>query len=165
MGRPTAAAPDRQARHSRVEDGMRVVVQRVRDARVEVAGEAIAAIGHGLLVLAGFADGDDEERTRWMARKVGGLRIFADGRGLMNASLADVAGAVLAVPNFTLVADCRKGKRPSFAGALLPTAAEPLFAAFVAALADVATVATGRFGADMQIHLVNDGPVTLVIDG
>ena len=144
---------------------MRVVVQRVRKARVEIAVEAVAAIARGVLVLVGFAADDDAARTRWMARKVAGLRIFADAQGLMNASLADVGGAVLAVPNFTLLGDCRKGKRPSFAGALLPSAAEPLFTTFVAALAvDVATVATGRFGADMQVHLVNDGPVTLVID-
>ena len=116
-------------------------------------------------MLVGFAAADGEAQIRWMAQKVASLRIFADAQGLLNAALADVGGAVLAVPNFTLLGDCRKGKRPSFAGALAPSAAELLFAAFVAALtAEVGTVATGRFGADMQVRLANDGPVTLVID-
>jgi D-tyrosyl-tRNA(Tyr) deacylase len=145
---------------------MRVVVQRVAAARVLVAGEPIAAIGRGLLLLVGLAPGDGEREVDWMARKLAGLRIFPDAAGQMNAALAAVGGAVLAVPNFTLLADCRKGRRPSFTGALEPDAAEPLFARFVKILtAHVgAQVATGRFGATMQVELVNDGPVTLVVD-
>jgi D-tyrosyl-tRNA(Tyr) deacylase len=144
---------------------MRVVVQRVAAARVVVAGEPIAAIGRGLLLLVGFATGDGEAEIAWMARKLSGLRIFADAAGLMNAALADVGGAVLAVPNFTLLGDCRKGKRPSFAGALTPEMAQPLFARFVEILRmHVGSVASGRFGAAMEVELVNDGPVTLVVE-
>ena len=144
---------------------MRVVVQRIASARVAIDGEPIAAIGPGLLLLVGLAPGDDEPTLAWMARKIAGLRVFADAAGRMNAALADVNGAVLAVPNFTLLADCRKGNRPSFTGALAPEEAEPLFECFAELLARcVPRVATGRFGAAMQIELVNDGPVTLVID-
>jgi D-tyrosyl-tRNA(Tyr) deacylase len=102
---------------------MRVVVQRVAAARVVVAGESIAAIGHGLLLLVGLATGDGETQIEWMARKLAGLRIFADADGLMNAAVTEVGGAVLAVPNFTLLGDCRKGTRPSFAHALAPDVA------------------------------------------
>jgi len=144
---------------------MRVVVQRVASARVTVDGEPVAAIGRGLLLLVGLAPGDDESTLTWMAHKVAGLRILADEAGRMNAALADVNGAVLAVPNFTLLADCRKGNRPSFTGALAPADAEPLFGRFAERLAScVPHVATGRFGAAMHVELVNDGPVTLVID-
>jgi D-tyrosyl-tRNA(Tyr) deacylase len=145
---------------------MRVVVQRVSAARVVVAGEPIAAIGRGLLLLVGLAPGDDESNLAWMARKLARLRIFADAAGHMNAALADVGGAVLAVPNFTLLGDCRKGRRPSFAAALAPDAAAPLFTRFVEILTTNVgqPVATGRFGATMQIELVNDGPVTFVIE-
>src|SRR6266404_1053415 len=145
---------------------MRVVVQRVTAARVLVAGESIAAIGRGLLLLVGLAPGDGERSVEWMARKVAGLRIFADAAGQMNAALADVGGAVLAVPNFTLLGDCRQGRRPSFDGALAPGAAEPLFARLVEMLTThvAAPVAAGRFGATMQVELVNDGPVTFIIE-
>ncbi len=144
---------------------MRVVVQRVAAARVLVAGEPIAAIGRGMLVLVGFAAADTETQLAWMARKLAGLRMFPDAAGLMNAALTDVNGAVLAVPNFTLIADCRKGKRPSFSDALPPDAAEPFFCQFVELLSThVGPVATGRFGAAMQVELANDGPVTFVID-
>src|SRR5689334_3339968 len=110
---------------------MRVVVQRVSAASVVVAGEPIAAIGRGLLLLVGFAPADGDAELAWMARKLAGLRIFADATGQTNAALGDVAGSVLAVPNFTLLADCRKGRRPSFAGALAPDAGAPLFDRFV----------------------------------
>jgi D-tyrosyl-tRNA(Tyr) deacylase len=144
---------------------MRVVVQRVSAARVVVDGEVIAEIGRGLVLLVGLAAGDGEAEITSMARKLAGLRIFADASGLMNADLAEVGGAVLAVPNFTLLGDCRRGKRPSFTDALAPTLAAPLFARFVAALAThVDTVASGRFGATMRVEIVNDGPVTLVVD-
>jgi D-tyrosyl-tRNA(Tyr) deacylase len=144
---------------------MRVVVQRVASARVLVDARPIATIERGVVLLVGFAPGDGDAQLGWMARKIAGLRIFADAAGRMNAALADVDGAVLAVPNFTLLADCRNGKRPSFAGALAPAQAEPLFERFVAALASHGVrVAAGRFGAAMHVELVNDGPVTLVID-
>jgi D-tyrosyl-tRNA(Tyr) deacylase len=144
---------------------MRVVVQRVTEAQVTVEGERIAAIGRGVLLLVAFAHGDTDAEIAWMARKLAGLRMFADAAGALNAALADVGGAVLAVPNFTLLGDCRKGKRPSFTAAVAPEAARPLFARFVEALAtEVGSVASGRFGASMQVALVNDGPVTLVLD-
>ena len=144
---------------------MRVVVQRVAEAQVVVDGEVIGAIGRGLLLLVGFGRGDGEPEASWMATKVAGLRVFADTEGLMNAALADVGGAVLAVPQFTLLGDCRKGKRPSFDAALPPDDARPLFDRFVALLAaQVRQVATGRFGATMHVRLVNDGPVTLILE-
>jgi D-tyrosyl-tRNA(Tyr) deacylase len=144
---------------------VRVVVQRVARAHVIVDGATVGAIERGLLLLVGFGHGDGEEECAWMARKIAGLRIFEDDAGLMNAAVHDVDGAVLAVPNFTLLADCRRGRRPSFAGALEPGAAEPLFHRFVAQLEiHLGPVATGRFGASMRVALENDGPVTLVID-
>ncbi len=144
---------------------MRVVLQRVLEAKVLASGEVVGRIGRGFLLLVGFGRTDGELEISWMAHKIAGLRIFPDGAGQMNASLADAGGRVLAVPQFTLLADCKKGRRPSFADALLPAHAEPLFQRFIALLsARVGPVATGRFGAEMQVHLVNDGPVTLVID-
>lgn len=144
---------------------MRVVLQRVLEAKVSASGEVVGHIGRGFLLLVGFGRTDGEREIVWMAHKIAGLRIFPDSAGQMNASLADVRGSVLAVPQFTLLADCRKGRRPSFADALLPARAEPLFHRFVALLAaQVGPVAIGRFGAEMQVQLVNDGPVTLVIE-
>jgi D-tyrosyl-tRNA(Tyr) deacylase len=144
---------------------MRVVVQRVSRARVVVDGVTIGAIERGLVLLVGFGQGDGEGECAWMAHKIAGLRVFEDTAGLMNAAITDVRGGVLAVPNFTLLADCRRGRRPSFAGALAPEAAEPLFRRFVELLTThLGTVASGRFGATMSVELVNDGPVTLVID-
>lgn len=144
---------------------MRVVVQRVARARVLVDDVTIAAIDRGLLVLVGLAPGDGDAEIDWMARKLAGLRIFEDAAGLMNAALTDVGGTVLAVPNFTLLGDCRKGRRPSFAGALAPELAEPLFRRFVEVLAaHVGPVPSGRFGATMKVELVNDGPVTIMIE-
>jgi D-tyrosyl-tRNA(Tyr) deacylase len=144
---------------------VRVVVQRVARARVVVDGATIAEIQRGLVLLVGFGHDDGEAECAWMARKIVGLRVFEDAAGLMNAAMRDVGGAVLAVPNFTLLADCRRGRRPSFVGALAPESAEPLFRRFVALLeTHLGTVATGRFGASMRVALENDGPVTLVID-
>jgi D-tyrosyl-tRNA(Tyr) deacylase len=144
---------------------MRVVVQRVSEARVTVDGNVVGEIGHGVLVLAGFAVGDSEADAVWMARKIAGLRIFTDASGLMNASLADVRGRVLAVSQFTLLGDATKGRRPSFAQAMPPATAAPLFDRFLALLAEqVGPVATGRFGAHMEVRLVNDGPVTLILE-
>ena len=144
---------------------MRLVVQRVRSASVDVAGERIAEVGVGLLLLVGIAPGDIDVDLRKAARKVVHLRVFEDGDGKMNRSLLDVGGRVLAVSQFTLYGDTGKGRRPSFVGAAAPEVAEPLFDAFVEALrAEGVHVETGRFGAKMAVELVNDGPVTLVIE-
>ena len=145
---------------------MRVVLQRVREASVSVGGERIAEIEVGLLLLVGVAADDDEEAADWLAEKIAGLRVFEDHAGKMNLSLRDVEGEVLAVSQFTLLADARKGKRPSFVQAARPEKAEPMFDYFCETLsaAGVQTVKNGRFGAMMDVALVNDGPVTLVLD-
>jgi D-aminoacyl-tRNA deacylase len=144
---------------------MRAVLQRVSRARVVVDGEVIGDIGRGLLVLLGVATGDTPEQARWLADKALGLRIFADAEGKMNLSLLDVGGELLVVSQFTLYGDCRKGRRPSFALAAGPDLAVPLYEAFIAAArAQGVKTASGRFGAMMQVELVNDGPVTLILD-
>lgn len=144
---------------------MRAVLQRVSRARVVIAGEVAGAIDQGLLVLLGVAPGDTPAQAAWLADKVAGLRLFADGEGKMNRDVREVGGAVLVVSQFTLFGDCRKGRRPSFLGAAGPEVAVPLYEGFVAALrAQGLRVATGRFGADMQVELVNDGPVTLIVE-
>ena len=145
---------------------MRVVLQRVSEASVRIGGETVGAIGPGLVVLAGFRDGDDGDTVAWMAEKVANLRIFADDRGRMNRSLLDIGGEALVVSQFTLYGDARKGRRPSFIKAARPEVAIPLYEAFVAALGRILPqpVQTGEFGAMMDVALVNDGPVTLVIE-
>jgi D-aminoacyl-tRNA deacylase len=144
---------------------MKAVVQRVAGARVEVDGEVIGSIDRGLLVYLGVADGDSERELSWMADKVAGLRIFPDEQGKMNRDVAEASGSVLVVSQFTLLGDCRKGRRPSFAGAMAPEPAERLYQTFVGALRDKGLpVSTGRFRADMKVHSLNDGPVTLLID-
>ena len=145
---------------------MRVVVQRVREARVEVAGQVSGAIGPGLLVLAGFEEGDTEDDLTWMAGKVVRMRVFPDAEGVMNRSVAEAGGDILAVSQFTLYASVKKGNRPSWSRAARGDVSQPLFARFVARLAVELgkTVPTGVFGADMAVSLVNDGPVTLSID-
>lgn len=144
---------------------MRVVVQRVSEASVTVDGEIVGAIESGLLLLAGLGHEDGESELVWMADKIAGLRIFRDDEQRMNRSVLDVGGAILAVSQFTLLGDCRKGKRPSFVKAAPPEKAEPLFDRFVDLLRErVSRVETGTFGAMMSVALVNDGPVTLVID-
>ncbi len=144
---------------------MRVVVQRVSTASVSVDGEVTGAIGQGLLVLLGIAPTDTAAQAQWLADKVVGLRVFMDDEGKMNLSVMDVGGGVLVVSQFTLYGDCRKGRRPSFIGAAAPEMAEPLYEAFVTAIrAWGVPASTGRFGAIMRVELVNDGPVTLVID-
>ena len=144
---------------------MRLVLQRVRRARVTVEGEEVGAIGQGMLVLAGVERGDAEEQARSAARKVAGLRLFDDAAGRMNLAAADVGGAFLVVSQFTLAGSLARGRRPSFDDAAPPAVAEPLVEVFVAALREEgATVATGRFRAQMQVELVNDGPVTFVLD-
>lgn len=144
---------------------MRAVIQRVRRASVAVDGRPVGSIGTGVVILLGVADGDGPADVEALARKVVGLRIFPDDAGRMSRSLDDVRGGALVVSQFTLLADVRKGRRPSFTGAADPHEAEPLVDAFVSALDDrgVAT-ATGVFGAMMEVDLVNDGPVTIVVD-
>ena len=145
---------------------MRIVLQRVKEASVTVAGEKISGIGPGLLLLVGVAHGDGESEAAWLAEKVAGLRIMADAEGKMNRSVRDVGGEVLAVSQFTLLADTRKGKRPSFVGAAPPEEATRLFDNFCERLraAGVDQVKTGRFGAMMDVSLVNDGPVTIILE-
>jgi D-tyrosyl-tRNA(Tyr) deacylase len=144
---------------------MRAVLQRVRRASVVIEGESVGAIERGLLVLLGVAPTDTLADVRWLAEKTAGLRIFSDEADKMNLSVADVAGGVLVVSQFTLYGDCRKGRRPSFLDAAAPEIAVPLYEAFVNALRSLGLpVATGRFGALMQVELINDGPVTLILD-
>ena len=144
---------------------MRVVVQRVSRAAVRVDGQSVGAIGRGFLVLAGFRAADGEPALRWMAEKLVGLRVFGDAEGKMNLSLGDVGGAMLVISQFTLYGDAQKGRRPSFIDAAPPAVAEPLYQRFVGMLRELgATVETGRFGAMMDVELVNDGPVTMVIE-
>jgi D-tyrosyl-tRNA(Tyr) deacylase len=144
---------------------MRAVIQRVREARVEVDGVTAGAIGTGMLVLLGVARGDTAEDAAYLAEKTAGLRIFEDGEGKMNLALAEIGGAVLVVSQFTLLGDCRKGRRPGFTEAAPPELADALYADFAATLrARGLTVATGVFRAEMLVHLVNDGPVTLLLD-
>ncbi|MCC7114562.1 MAG: D-tyrosyl-tRNA(Tyr) deacylase [Burkholderiales bacterium] len=145
---------------------MRVVLQRVLEASVTVDGRVTGSIGRGLLALAGVAPDDTAEDREWLARKIVQLRVFGDELGVMNRSVADIGGEVLAVSQFTLYASTRKGNRPSWSAAAPPGVARPGFEAFVATLARELgrAVPTGVFGADMRIALVNDGPVTIVID-
>lgn len=145
---------------------MRALVQRVRKASVTVDGNVTAAIGPGLLVLAGVTLGDDAEDRAWLARKIVQLRIFDDDAGVMNRSVLDSGGDVLAVSQFTLCASTRKGNRPSYSAAAPPAIAQPAFDTFVADLAALLgkPVPTGVFGAMMQVALVNDGPVTIWLD-
>lgn len=144
---------------------MRACIQRVREAQVTVAGEVVGQIGAGMLVLLGVAAGDTEADARWVADKIAGLRIFEDAAGKMNLGLAEIGGAMLVVSQFTLLGDCRKGRRPSFVDAAPPELAESLYESFVAAVrAQGISVATGRFRAQMLVSLVNDGPVTLLVE-
>jgi D-tyrosyl-tRNA(Tyr) deacylase len=144
---------------------MRAVVQRVTRAQVVIEGETVGTIGAGLLVLLGVTHADTPEQAKWLAEKIVGLRIFNDADGKMNRDLLDVGGAMLIVSQFTLYGDCRKGKRPSFMDAAPPPSAIPLYEDFINGVKALGVpVATGRFGADMQVELVNDGPVTLIVD-
>ncbi len=145
---------------------MRVVLQRVSRAHVTVGEEVTGAIGRGLLLLVGFTEGDDEAALRWMAEKVVGLRVFPDAEGKMNLGLEDVEGDLLVVSQFTLYGDARKGRRPSFVHAAGPDVAIPLYERFLEVLREIAPghVATGEFGAMMDVELVNEGPVTLVLE-
>ena len=144
---------------------MRVLLQRVNQASVTIDGRTAGSIGRGFCLLVGFTHDDVPERAEWMAEKVAGLRLFSDPEGKMNLGLADVGGEVLVVSQFTLYGDAAKGRRPSFIDAARPETAIPLYEGFIAALrGHKLTVATGEFGAMMQVHLVNDGPVTLMLE-
>ncbi len=146
---------------------MKAVVQRVAEASVSVDGRQVAAIGPGLLVLVGVGPSDTAVETDWMARKLAALRIFTDEAGLMNRSVADMGGSILLVSQFTLFGDCRKGNRPSFIAAGPPALAESRYLELARALRAMlgeARVGTGVFGAVMQVRLLNDGPVTLLLE-
>ena len=143
---------------------LRVVIQRVSQARVRVEGEVVGAIGPGLVVLAGFAPGDSAKTMAWMADKLWNLRLFADAEGRMNRSARDIGGALLVVSQFTLYGDARKGRRPSFTGAARPDEARALYDCFVELCREGGEVAEGEFGAMMEVELVNDGPVTLQLE-
>lgn len=143
---------------------MRAVVQRVSEASVSIDGATVGEIGEGLLVLLGAGAGDTERDLEYVASKVLGLRIFPDEDGRMNRSLVDIGGEALVVSQFTLYGDTRKGRRPSFVRAMDPGEASPMVDRFVERLAREVKVATGRFGADMDVRLCNRGPVTLLID-
>lgn len=145
---------------------MRVVLQRVSRAEVRVGGEVVGRIGGGYAILVGFAEGDGPEQVEWMADKITGLRVFPDEDGQMNRSLADVGGSVLVVSQFTLYGDVRKGRRPSFVQAAPREVAVPLYERFIEAFRArrVSDVQSGAFGAMMDVELVNDGPVTLILE-
>lgn len=145
---------------------MRLVIQRVSRASVSIGGEIHSAIGRGLMVLVGIADGDTEDDARWLAAKTAAMRIFPDTDGVMNRSLIDTGGDVLAVSQFTLNASTRKGNRPSYIRAAGHDLAIPLYELYCKLMSEATgkTVATGVFGADMQVELINDGPVTIIID-
>lgn len=145
---------------------MRVVVQRSLSASVSVGGEVVGRIARGLVVLAAFVESDTEQEVRWMSSKLAKLRIFADEDGSMNRSVKDVAGDVLLVSQFTLYAKVKKGNRPSFILSAKSEIAEPLYERFKEVLSEELgrTVVSGCFGEDMQVSLVNDGPVTLIVD-
>jgi D-tyrosyl-tRNA(Tyr) deacylase len=144
---------------------MRVLLQRVTKAAVTVDGRETGRIERGYVALVGFTHGDSDEHVQWMADKVVGLRLFADAEGKMNLAISEMGGSILVVSQFTLYGDAQKGRRPSFIQAAHPDAATPLYEKFIVALRERAvTVATGEFGADMAVELVNDGPVTLMLE-
>ena len=144
---------------------MRALLQRVAWAKVEVGGERVGETGPGLLVLLGVTHGDGPDEVAFLARKVSKLRVFNDAEGKMNRSVVDVGGGALVVSQFTLYADARRGNRPSYGDAAAPEQAETLYESFIERLkASGLPVASGRFGADMKVNLLNDGPVTILLD-
>lgn len=145
---------------------MKAVFQRVSEASVTINGEQISSIGEGVLLLVGVCDGDTEQEAAVLAKKVAELRVFCDENNKMNRSVLDIGGSILAVSQFTLCANTARGRRPDFMSAAHPSIARPLFDTFVEYLRDngVHDVQTGEFGADMQVRLLNDGPVTILLD-
>ncbi len=145
---------------------MRVVIQRVTEASVTIGGEKVSAIGQGMMVLCGFEEADGPEDLDWTSRKIAALRIFDDEQGVMNRSVVDIGGDILLVSQFTLMASTKKGNRPSYIAAARPETAIPLYEQFKVALAALIghPIPSGVFGAEMQVALVNDGPVTICID-
>ena len=145
---------------------MRAILQRVSQASVTIEGKATASIGQGFLVLLGVENGDTEQEAKLLCDKTAALRVFEDENGKLNLSCLDIGGEILVISNFTLCADCRKGRRPSFMGAAAPGEAEPLYGRFCEQLSQngVKRVARGVFGADMKVSLINDGPVTILLD-
>ncbi|MDR2946521.1 MAG: D-tyrosyl-tRNA(Tyr) deacylase [Candidatus Adiutrix sp.] len=144
---------------------MRILLQRVTKAAVRVEGEEIGSIGSGLLIFLGVAEGDTKQDADWLVEKLAGLRVFYDEGGKMNLSVREVGGELLVVSQFTLYGDCRRGRRPSFDKAAAPALADELYEYFKAKLASLGlTVASGRFAAHMEVELLNDGPVTFIID-
>jgi D-aminoacyl-tRNA deacylase len=144
---------------------MKIILQRVSQASVVVDGKVVGKIDRGLLALVGIAHGDDAATVRWMVEKTIGLRIFEDEDGKMNRSVSDIGGAILAVSQFTLLADCRHGRRPSFTGAAVPDIAKALYEDYCLQITRSGiSVQQGVFGADMQVSLVNDGPVTIILE-
>lgn len=143
---------------------MRAVLQRVKRARVDVSGRAVGEIGFGLLILLGVMDGDGEAEARMLADKISRLRIFSDESGRLNRSLLDVGGSALIVSNFTLAANYTHGNRPDYFSGAAPDAANALYLRFIELLGEVLPCASGEFGADMQLDMLADGPVTIVMD-
>ena len=144
---------------------MKTVIQRVKSANVKVGGETIGAINKGLLILIGVEPDDTEAEVNWIGDKIANLRIFEDSEGKMNRSVFDIEGSVLIVSQFTLLADCRRGRRPAFTGAAEPEKANSLYLKLVSIFQDLGIpTETGQFGADMEVSLINDGPVTLLVD-
>ncbi|MFK4785982.1 D-aminoacyl-tRNA deacylase [Fusobacterium sp. MFO224] len=145
---------------------MRAVVQRVSEAEVKIEGKSVGKIGKGFLILLGVTHGDTSKEVEWLSNKIKGLRVFEDEDGKMNLGLDSIKGEVLIVSQFTLYGSCLKGKRPSFIDAARPDIAIPLYEEFIDKFKsfELGNVATGEFGADMKVSLINDGPVTLVID-
>lgn len=145
---------------------MRVVVQRTSGAEVRIDGEVVGKIGRGFMLLVGVTYGDTEADADWLAKKVAQMRVFEDAEGKMNLGLSDISGEILSISQFTLYADCRKGNRPSFIQAARPETAEPMYEYFNHVLREQygLHVETGRFGADMKVDFVNDGPVTILLD-
>lgn len=145
---------------------MRTVIQRVKHASVTIEGTTVSSIGHGMLILLGIEEADNEDDIDWLVRKITGLRIFDDEAGVMNRSIMDVGGDVIVVSQFTLMASYKKGNRPSWLRAAGHAHAVPMYELFVRKLSEVLgkPVGTGQFGADMQVELLNDGPVTICMD-
>lgn len=142
---------------------MRVILQRCTNAKVTFA-KTENKINHGLVILVGFTEGDNEEKIAYLINKILNLRIFEDEKGLMNKSILDINGEILSIPQFTLYANCEKGRRPSFTEALEPIKATKLYDLFNEKLEKEIKIAKGQFGAEMQVHLVNDGPVTIILE-